>query len=92
MADRIDAWLKVEADSVPDADVMAPEEWRARRDSGGFYVIGKNGRGAWISEIHTYLRGAKWLNYVDGGLVDLADEYDVADGRIAFERGGEAEG
>lgn len=38
------------------------------------------------------MRGAKWLIYVDGGLVDLADEYDVADIRIAFERGGEAEG
>lgn len=35
MADRTDAWLKVEADSAPDADVMTTEEWRAWRDSGG---------------------------------------------------------
>lgn len=84
IVERKAAWLKVECEAVPDRDAVSDDEWREWCEARGFDALGGWGRGAWISEIGTYLRGARWLVYADGALVDLADEHDLADGRIAF--------
>lgn len=87
MAERLSAWLNVKADPVPDADAVSNAAWRDWCQSKGFDDLGKEGgRRAWMPQLSTYLRGAKWLIYADGLLIDTADEHDVATGRIAFKR------
>lgn len=82
MAERIGAWMKIELEPVPDCAAVSDDEWREWCEARRFDVYGE--RGAWISEIRSYLRSARWLVYAGGGLIDLADEHDLAGGRIAF--------
>ena len=90
MAKRIDAWMKIELEPVPEGDDLTWDQWREWCEARGFDALNK--RGAWISEIRTYLRGAKWLIYADGGLVGLADEHDVACGWIRLDGDADAAG
>ena len=64
------AWLRVEAEPVPDHH-PASREWDVWCRERSLDPL-NSGRRAWIDSLRTYLRDANYLLYADGILIDIA--------------------
>ena len=75
------AYMEVELEDIPGRREASQEEWEKWCEDHDFTCLGNHAesRRAWISSLSTYIRGAAWLVYSDGGLVDLAYKDDVGD-------------
>ena len=71
----INGLLPVQLERIPKLDSGSPE-WAAWCKQRGFDPLA-SGRRAWCNDIRTYLRGAEYLVYSDGGLVDAVDGSEV---------------
>ena len=71
--EREERLLRVEVERVPAYDQVTAEEWEKWCDAHGMRTLGPEGRRAWIDSLSTYLRGAEYLVYHDGELIDICD-------------------
>ena len=65
--------LRVEVERVPTPDQVTAQQWEEWCDARGMRTLGPAGRRAWIDTLSTYLRGAEYLVYREGELIDICD-------------------
>ena len=70
------ARIAVEAEPVPTQGAIDPDAWVEWCELRGFDPL-NGGRRAWIQSLETYLRGAEYLLYREGQLIDLAYEQEL---------------
>ena len=72
-------WLAVTLERVPIE--LTGDDWREWRFNRGWHPLNEphKGRGAWIPQIKTYLRGASHMIYFDGEFINLATNEDLND-------------
>ena len=77
--ERKRALLPVEIEYVPDHADLTQTQWNQWCEEHDFYPLGAGpgSRGAWISDLNTYLRGADVLIYSGGALIDVGDSSDL---------------
>lgn len=73
-SEREERLLQVEVERVPTPDQVTAEEWEEWCGAHGMRTLGPTGRRAWIDQLSTYLRGAEYLVYHDGALIDICDD------------------
>ena len=67
--EMLDALYRVRVEEVPELGSPEFEPFCLER---GWPPM-RDGRGAWLPSLHTYLRGARWAVYRDGVLIDVTD-------------------
>lgn len=72
-AERENRLLRVEVERIPSPDQVTAEQWEEWCDAHGMRTLGPEGRRAWIDSLSTYLRGAEFLVYHEGALIDICD-------------------
>lgn len=77
-AEREKRLLPVEVERVPTPAEVTAEQWEKWCDAHGMRTLGPEGRRAWIDTLSTYLRGAEYLVYRVGELIDICYADDLA--------------
>ena len=76
-AEREERLLRVEVERVPAHDQVTAEQWEEWCDAHDMRTLGPEGRRAWIDTLSTYLRGAEFLVYREGELIDICEADDL---------------
>ena len=80
------AWVQCELEFIPKH--LSGSDWHKWCSERGIHPTGDNwqsNRGGWIPAMDIYLRGADFLLYFEGRMVDVAYKDDVKNGIIKVE-------
>ena len=78
MSDMIPVWMKCELEPVPkDIEGQEWHDWCEEHDMDALANSADENRGAWISGLRTYLRGADYLVYIEGMMADIIYQEDL---------------